>query len=78
MSPTLKSSRNGPSVTEAMLAAFARWSGCSDRQLLRARSKNQIQDPHARVDLRVAIRAEHHAVLELLLDSLPAAINTID
>ena len=62
MSPTLKSSRNGPSVTGAMLDAFASRSGRGRDRLLRDGCENDVQHTHPRMDLGVAIGAERHAV----------------
>src|SRR5438093_12180274 len=76
MAPTLKSSRNRPPVTNALLDASARRSRCGDRGLLRARVESQ--GPHASVDLRMAVRAEHHAALELPSDFLPTSIDAVN
>src|SRR6266480_3722896 len=78
MSPTLKSSRYGPSVTGAMLDAFASRSGRRRDRLLRDGCESDVQRTHPRMDLGVAIGAEHHAVFQFLLDSFPAAVNSVD
>src|SRR5438128_12516031 len=74
-SPTLKSSRNGPSVMARMLAATARRSRHRDCGRLGPRAESHGQSPNTRVDLGVAIRAKHHAAFELLSDFLPRSID---
>src|SRR5437764_7693542 len=71
-SPTLKSSRNGPSVTVAMLDAFTNGSGRGRDRPLRDCCEN-VQHSHPRMDLGVAIGAEHHAVFQFFFDPFPAA-----
>src|SRR5258706_13516476 len=48
------------------------------RSVVPGRRESRVQHAHTGMDLRVAIRAQHHAVFELLLDLLPAPIDAVD
>src|ERR1700730_4603913 len=77
-SPTLKSSRNGPSLMARMLAAPRTFSRCGNGLSFNRRAERDAQNAQACMHFRVAIRAKHHAALELLLDLLPAPIDAVN
>src|SRR5438093_4479604 len=75
VAPTVKSSKNGPST--AAIVPRGRALGGVPRSLFRQAAERGSHFADAGVYLTMAVRAEHHAFLELGNDPLPGTRQTV-